>query len=110
MKQGLLILLATLAFAQAPYNYDPFAQAPKETVQSRDTAPSSSVALVRLHVSAVLGERAFVNGQWRVQGESVGEHEIAMIHPSAVGFKKAETLWIIPVGTAGNVLEIKERE
>ena len=110
MRLGVLVLLATLMFAKEPYDYDPFAQVPDETAAQRTPTASAQAPSVRLHVSAVLGERAFVNGQWRAQGERVGEHEIAMIHPNAVGFKKAETLWIIPVGTTGSVLEIKERE
>jgi hypothetical protein len=59
-------------------------------------------------VSAVMNNKAFINGAWYCVGDRVNNQEVTYIHSNFVGLKEGNRLTMIAVGGARRVLSTKE--
>ncbi|MDD5385807.1 MAG: hypothetical protein PHQ22_01260 [Sulfuricurvum sp.] len=59
-------------------------------------------------VSAVMNNKAFINGAWYGVGDRVNNHEVTYIQNNFVGLKEGNRLTMIAVGGTRRVLGTKE--
>lgn len=59
-------------------------------------------------VSAIMNNKAFINGAWYRVGDQVNNHEVTYIQNNFVGLKQANRLTMIAVGSTRHVLTSKE--
>ncbi|MCF6201674.1 MAG: hypothetical protein L3J42_06090 [Hydrogenimonas sp.] len=85
--------------------YDPFKRA-ASLVKSKKRGYRRASSLPR--VSALMNDKAFVNGRWVHVGETVAGFKIAEIKDSGVVLKKGKTVRYVPVTKNRRVLKIKD--
>ncbi len=112
MKRALLFLLMSAALAQAQM-YDPFRKTAKLPVSAPGLLPPppmipSAPPPPPLEVSAVMNDRAFINGAWYRIGEKIREYEVTHIDHRFVGLREGNRLKMIGVGTGRRVLGTKD--
>jgi hypothetical protein len=61
-------------------------------------------------VTAVMNNKAFINGEWYKVGDKVNTQEIASIQPNFVTLKEGNRLTMLGVGTQQKVLQTKEAQ
>lgn len=110
----IIIALSLFASLHAQM-YDPFQKAVK-----MKSAPEASTLIppprllpplptvMPIFVSAVMNEKAFINGAWYRVGESVNQQEVAFIQDSFVGLKEGDRLIVFRVGSSRRVLSAKD--
>lgn len=114
MNKLLLILCLGFVHLIQGQMYDPFLKTakPESAHPSGLLPPPSMIAAVPkappITVSAVMNNKAFINGAWYRVGERVNNHEVAYIQNNFVGLKEANRLTMIAVGGTRRVLGIKE--
>lgn len=109
---GILICLGFLSVAEAQM-YDPFRKTAK-SVQKPGLLPPPPMMISRpappppAVVTAVMNDKAFINGAWYRVGDRVNHQEIAYIRNDFVGLKEGNRLTMIGVGTTRRVLGTKD--
>ncbi len=94
MKKLLILCISTLALAYSePYDYNPFKK--EDTKTSIKISKQTSKAIV---VSAVMKDRAFINGKWYVKGQKFGAYRLLAIGKKFIELKKGTKSIILPVG------------
>jgi hypothetical protein len=94
--------------------YDPFRKTAKPLAPSVSglLPPPALMAqapiILPTTVSAVMNNKAFINGAWYRVGDRVNDHEITYIQNNFVGLKSANRLTMIAVGPTRRVLTSKE--
>lgn len=112
-KLWLILCLGSVHLIQGQM-YDPFVKTAKPaTAQTSGLLPPPPmIAAVPkappITVSAVMNNKAFINGAWYRVGERVNNQEVAYIQNNFVGLKEANRLTMIAVGGTRRVLGIKE--
>lgn len=108
----LTLILSTLLNAQM---YDPFAKTakPKLTSISNGLLPpppmmKTAPIIPPTVVSAVMNDKAFINGEWYRVGDKVNNKEITYIQKNFVGLREGNNLTMISVGGNRRVLGTKE--
>lgn len=112
---GVLTLLISLLDAQM---YDPFH---KTRVMKKSNEVSlllmplppllgSIPILIPTIVTAVMDNKAFINGEWYKVGDKVNAQEITSIQPNFVAIKEGNRLTMLGVGTQQKVLQTKEAQ
>lgn len=61
-------------------------------------------------VTAVMNNRAFINGEWYKVGDKVNAQEITSIQPNFVALKEGNRLTMLGVGIQQKVLRTKEAQ
>ncbi len=89
-------------------NYDPFRRAKPLIKQTkrRKIAPRSPV----IRVTAIMNDRAFVNGRWTKKGDRVGPYRIVAVRRSGVLVKEGGRTLFLPLKHETKLLKIKETE
>ena len=106
----LTLFLAGNISAQTPL-YDPFAKTAKVRVpKSASLLPPPSLVPreTPIIVSAVMNDKAHINGQWHKVGDTIHNKELSFIRSDFVGLKEGSRLIMIGVGTQRRVLTSKE--
>ncbi len=86
--------------------YDPFKRAaPMVKKSGRGLAAHRPVPI---RVTAVMNDRAFVNGRWVRTGERIGRYKIARIGGGGVVLKRGNTTRFVPLGKRKRILKIEE--
>lgn len=94
--------------------YDPFLKTskPKSAAISGLLPPPPMMAavptVVPTTVSAVMNNKAFINGAWYRVGDRVNNKEVSYIQNNFVGLKEGNRLTMISVGSDRHVLGIKD--
>lgn len=94
--------------------YDPFRKTAKPAIASVSgllPPPSMITSLPvvpQTVVSAVMNNKAFINGAWYHVGDRVNNQEVTYIQNNFVGLKENNRLTMIAVGGAHRVLGTKE--
>lgn len=92
--------------------YDPFLKTAKKPASTGLLPPPPMIpsipSMPPLEVSAVMNDRAFINGEWYRIGETVRDYEITHIDPRFVSLKEGNKLKIIGVGISRRVLGTKD--
>lgn len=102
--------VASFAYNE-PFAYDPFAQAQALMVkQNVENNASKKVVKEVINLSAIMSDKAFINGRWYGLGEKFGSYRVNIIRSSLVGLERKGKLKIISLGTKKHVLTIKEKE
>jgi len=112
---AMVIVSVSLLGAQM---YDPFQ---KTHVMKKSNKPSlllmplppllgSAPIFTPTVVTAVMNNKAFINGEWHKIGEKVNGQEITSIQPNFVALKEGNRLTILGVGTQQKVLRTKEAQ
>lgn len=104
--------LASLELLAGPM-YDPFQKTAKASKAAAGLLPPP--AMLRLAtppaptvVTAVMNDKAYINGAWYRVGDRVNDQEVAYIRNDFVGLKEGNRLKMIAVGTNRRVLGIKD--
>lgn len=112
MKKEVIILLMIFnifAFGyNEPFKYDPFARyTPLITKDSNGTKIASKNVI---KVSAVMSNKAFINGNWYKLGKKFGSYKIITIKPNMVRLRKKSKTLVLPVGEhVTKYLKIKDK-
>lgn len=112
-KLGFILCLCSLQLLQGQM-YDPFLKTAKPSAaQTSGLLPPPSMIAAKpkappITVTAVMNNKAFINGAWYRVGERVNNQEVAYIQNNFVGLKEANRLTMIAVGGTRRVLGIKE--
>ena len=112
---ALVIVSVSLLGAQM---YDPFQ---KTHVMKKSNKPSlllmplppllgSAPIFTPTVVTAVMNNKAFINGEWYKIGDKVNGQEITSIQPNFVALKEGNRLTMLGVGTQQKVLRTKEAQ
>jgi hypothetical protein len=109
----LIIPIVTILNAQM---YDPFAKTAKPKLTSLSNGLLPPLPMMKLPpiippptvVSAVMNEKAFINGQWYQIGDKVNNKEITYIQKNFVGLREGNTLTMISVGANRRLLGTKD--
>jgi len=94
--------------------YDPFHKTakPRKALISGLLPPplmiTSLPVIPQTVVSAVMNNKAFINGSWYRVGDRVNNQEVAYIQNNFVGLKENNRLTMIAVGGARRLLNTKE--
>lgn len=108
MRKQIIIFLTLSVFAFAynePFKYDPFA---RYLPVSKNGTIVSTKATMR--VSAVMENKAFINGSWYKKGNKLGSYRIISISPNMVRLRSDEKTLILPVGKkVKKYLKIKDK-
>ncbi len=88
--------------------YDPFRRAEPLIKQAKKRTYTSQAPVVR--VSAVMNERAFVNGRWVARGDRIGPYRIVAVRAGGVVMKEGGRTLFIPLRLEKKLLKIKETE
>jgi hypothetical protein len=111
----LTLLLASFADAQM---YDPFFKT-RTMKKSHGTSSllmplppllDSAPMFTPTIVSAVMNEKAFINGNWYKVGDTVNGQQITSIQPKFVTFKEGNRLTMLGVGNQQKILRTKETQ
>ena len=86
--------------------YDPFKRAAPLVKKSSREHLAPAPAPIR--VTAVMNDRAFVNGRWVHAGEYIGRYKIARIGSTGVVLKSGNITRFVPLGKRKRILKIKE--
>lgn len=112
MKFVLLGLTTMALLLQAQPLYDPFVKTTKIQKKTSEGAllpPPPIIPHVEpISVTAVMNEKAFINGKWFSVGDRFRNQEVAFIQPNCVGLKENNRLTMISVGNQRRVLSTKE--
>jgi len=129
MRKVMLGILLSLCFSHLVYGemYDPFRKTAKHKVVA--LIPSATLLpppplmaggavapLVMMPpppppptlVTAIMNDKAFINGAWYRVGDRFNNSEVAYIHNNFVGLKSANRLKMIAVGNPQHLLTSKE--
>ncbi|MGD9971342.1 MAG: hypothetical protein AB7S65_12945 [Sulfuricurvum sp.] len=93
--------------------YDPFIKTAPKPAESglRPPPPMLSAPVPEpLMVSAIMNDKAFINGHWYRIGDRVEGMEIVYIRNDFVGFRDGTHLKMLSVGSNRRILGIKESE
>lgn len=110
---GMIACLCTTHLLHAQI-YDPFLKTAKPRAASITglLPPPPMIAAVPVIpptvVSAVMNNKAFINGAWYRVGDRVNNQEVTYIQNNFVGLKEGNRLTMIAVGGARRVLGTKE--
>lgn len=94
--------------------YDPFRKTTSKSASGSSTLlpPPPMLAAPQLVVptlvSAVMNDKAFINGAWYRVGDKVNNQEVAYIQNRFVGLKEGNRLVVIGVGSTRPVLRTKD--
>ncbi|MDD5159311.1 MAG: hypothetical protein PHI47_04620 [Sulfuricurvum sp.] len=109
-----ILLCLTLSHLLHAQMYDPFRKTskPKSAVLNGLLPPPPMMAAVPTFVpttvTAVMNNKAFINGAWYRVGDRVNNQEVAYIQNNFVGLKEGNRLSMISVGSNRHVLGIKD--
>lgn len=113
MKFIFIGFMSVTLLLQAQPLYDPFAKSTK--IQKKYSGgmllppPPRIIPYVEpISVTAVMNEKAFVNGKWLSVGDRFRNQEVAFIQPNCIGLKENNRLTMISVGNQHRVLSTKE--
>lgn len=112
---GLVMVSASLLDAQM---YDPFQ---KTRVMKKSNKPSlllmplppllgSAPIFSPTIVTAVMNNKAFINGEWYKVGDKINAQEVTSIQPHFVALKEGNRLTMLGVGIQQKVLRTKEAQ
>ncbi len=87
--------------------YDPFKRA--KPLLKRKKSGRSAYKPLPSRLTAVLNDRAFINGRWYTKGESIPEGKLIKINPTSVYLKQGKKIKILPLKTSKNLLEISQK-
>lgn len=105
-----IILLSWTPFVHAKM-YDPFRKTAKTASSVNGLIPPPpmiTAAPVPTIVSAIMNNKAYINGAWYKIGDRVNNKEITYIQNNFVGFKDENRLTMISVTPTRHVLGTKE--
>ena len=92
--------------------YDPFKKTAKSAAVSASgllpPPPMAAPLPPPIVVTAVMSDKAFINGAWYRIGERVSGHEITYIDHHFVGLKQGNRLKMVGVGSGRRVLGTKD--
>lgn len=118
MKKPIIWIILCLCFSHLAdaQMYDPFRKTAKPKlvlVSGLKPPPPMMMAPVPpvispTVVSAVMNNKAFINGAWYRVGDRVNDYEVTYIQNNFVGLKSANRLTMIAVGSTRRVLTSKE--
>lgn len=112
-----MFVIATVSLLNGQM-YDPFQ---KTQVMEKSVKPSlllmplppllgSAPMFTQTVATAVLNNKAFINGKWYKVGDKVNAQEITSIQPNFVALKEGNRLTMLGVGTQEKVLQTKESQ
>lgn len=120
MKSFLAFTCLTMTFTAAlqAQMYDPFH---KTHVMKKSNKPSlllmplppllgSAPMFTPTVVTAVMNNKAFINGEWYKVGDKVNDQEITSIQPNFVALKEGNRLTMLGVGTQQKLLRTKDTQ
>lgn len=111
MKKQIIIFCIFSVFAfgyNEPFKYDPFTKYVPIINNSNNTSIAPKKNIIK--VSAVMANRAFINGNWYKLGKKFGSYKIITITPNMVRLKKKSKTIILPVGKkVKKYLKIKDQ-
>lgn len=114
MKQMMILSLILMSILNAKM-YDPFAKTAKPKLISVSNGLFPPPPMVKTApiipptvVSAVMNDKAFINGSWYRVGDKVNNKEITYIQKNFVGLREGNNLTMISVGGNRRVLGTKE--
>ena len=88
--------------------YDPFRKTAKPAAAGLRPPPIVASLPPPLIVSAVMNDKAFINGAWYRIGDRVNQHEVTYIDKNFVGLKEGDRLKMVGVGSSRRVLGTKD--
>lgn len=109
-----MIVTITLSFLAEAQMYDPFQKTAKPKLSSstglRPPPPMMTAlpSVAPIVVSAVMNNKAFINGTWYAIGDKVNNKEVTYIQKNFVGLKEGNRLTMISVGSNRRVLGTKD--
>lgn len=105
----MMLCLGASSMLQAQM-YDPFRKTAKPSSAPHLLPPPPMMApsVPPTVVSAVMNDKAFINGVWYRIGDRVNNHEITYIDKKFVGLKEGNRLKMVGVGSSRRVLGTKD--
>ncbi len=108
------MILVSFVHAQM---YDPFhktvtmkkAHAPKLLLMPLPALLSAPIFTPTV-VTAVMNDKAFINGQWYKAGDTINSQQITSIQANFVALKEGNRLTMLGVGNQQRVLKMKESQ
>lgn len=91
--------------------YDPFQKTSKPKASAAGLLPPPAMTApipAPTVVSAVMNNKAFINGHWYGIGDKVNNQEVTYIQNNFVGLKEGNRLTMISVGSTRHVLGTKD--
>lgn len=110
----LITLFLSVPFLMYAQMYDPFAKTAKPKLSSSTgllpppPMMASAPIVVPTVVSAIMNNKAFINGAWYAIGDKVDNKEVTYIQNNFVGLKEGNRLTMISVGSNRRVLGTKD--
>lgn len=104
----ILVLGSTHLYGQM---YDPFYKTSKPKSSGAGLLPPPPMMApipVPTIVTAVMNNKAFINGNWYSVGDKVNNQEVTYIQNNFVGLKEGNRLTMISVGSTAHVLGTKD--
>jgi len=115
MKQTVIWIVLCLCAVQLleAQMYDPFRKTAKsKPVSGKGLLPPppmvDGVPVVPMVVSAIMNNKAYINGSWYGIGERINNKEITYIQNNFVGLKEGNRLTMISVSSNRHVLGTKD--
>lgn len=111
---ALIVLALSVSSLLHAQMYDPFAKTAKPKLSSSigllppPPMMKSAPIIVPTVVSAVMNNKAFINGSWYAIGDKVDNKEVTYIQNNFVGLKEGNRLTMISVGSNRRVLGTKD--
>lgn len=87
--------------------YDPFKRA--KPLLKRKKSGRSAYKPQPSQLTAVMNDKAFINGNWYTKGESIPEGKLVKINRTSVYLKKGKKIKILPLKKSKNLLEISQK-
>lgn len=112
---SIVTFISLLALSLNAQMYDPFAKTAKPKLISTSSGlfpPPPMMKAVPIIpptvVSAVMNDKAFINGEWYRVGDKVNNKEVTYIQKNFVGLREGNNLTMISVGSSRRVLGTKD--
>lgn len=107
----IFLLLTSIKAYDEPFAYDPFKKAQvliqKESPKAQEKQKVKKNSIV---LSAIMSDKAFINGKWYGLGDKFGSFKVDMIRQNMVGLKRGGKVKIITLGRKKHLFTIKEKE
>ena len=87
--------------------YDPFKRA--KPLLKRKKSGRSVYKPLPAQLTAVMNDKAFINGHWYKKGESISEGKLVRINSTSVYVQQGKKIKILPLKKKKNVLKISQK-
>lgn len=87
--------------------YDPFKRA--KPLLKRKKSGKSTYKPLPVQLTAIMNNKAFINGRWYKKGDSISEGKLIKVNRTSVYLKQGKKIKILPLKKSKNILEISQK-